>query len=79
MWLKLCKGHVLHRYCDEEGVSMTPLIDVTCRVRYSSIDTGNPSNAETTFVQRQGCKIFENHLNPVILVFIGKLSLIALR
>ena len=27
----------------------------------------------------QGCKIFENHLNPVILVFIGKLSLRALR
>ena len=31
----------------------------------------NPSNAEATFVQI----IFENHLNPVMLVFIGKLLL----
>ena len=58
---------------------MTPHIDVTCRVRYSSIDSVNLSNAETTYVQMQGCKIFEHHLNHVILVFIGKLSLIALR
>ena len=27
----------------------------------------------------QGCKVFENHLNPVMLVLIGKLSLSTLR
>ena len=32
--------------------------------------TLNPSNAETTFVQRQGRKDFKNHLNPVMLVFV---------
>ena len=31
----------------------------------------NPSNAEATFVQSTGMQIFfENHLNPVMLVFI---------
>ena len=36
----------------------------------------NPSNAEATIVPKhKDPKIFENHLNPVILVFIGKLSL----
>ena len=37
----------------------------------------NPSNTEATFVQSR--KIFEIHLNPVILVLIGKLSLTSLR
>ena len=32
-----------------------------------------PSNAEATFVQI--ARIFENHLNPVMLILIGKLSL----
>ena len=32
----------------------------------------NPSNAKAS-------KIFENHLNPVMLVFMGKLSLSTLR
>ena len=33
----------------------------------------NPSNAEATFVQStiKEAKIFENHLNPALLVFIG--------
>ena len=32
----------------------------------------NPSNAEATFVQKHNDKnISENHLNPVMLVFIG--------
>ena len=32
----------------------------------------NPSNDEATFVQRtRKEKIFENHLNPVMLIFIG--------
>ena len=36
----------------------------------------NPYNAEATFVQsrRIDAKIFENHWNPIILVFIGKFS-----
>ena len=37
----------------------------------------NPSNAEATFIQ--STRIFENHLNPVMLVFIGKLLLSTLR
>ena len=32
----------------------------------------NPSNAEATFVQPQGRKDFENHLNTVVLAFIKK-------
>ena len=36
----------------------------------------NPFHAEATYVQREkNVKTFENHLNPVFLVFIGKLSL----
>ena len=36
----------------------------------------NPSNAEVPFVKKhKDAKIFENYLNPVMLVFIGKLSL----
>ena len=32
----------------------------------------NPSNAEATFVQsKRTQRVFENHLNPVMLVFIG--------
>ena len=35
----------------------------------------NPPNAEATFVQSTGMqRFFENHLNPVMLVFIGELS-----
>ena len=34
---------------------------------------------EATFVHAYGCKIFETHLNPVMLVFIGKLLLSTLR
>ena len=47
--------------------------------RYLSYKPGNnPTNAEATFVL--SAKIFENHLNPVMLVFIGKqLSLTTLR
>ena len=37
----------------------------------------NPSNAKATLVQSK--EIFENHLNPVVLVFIGKLLLSTLR
>ena len=33
-----------------------------------------PSNAEATFAHKNA-KIFENHLNPVMCVFIGQLSL----
>ena len=40
----------------------------------SSVDTGaaiNPSNAEDTFIQSMMMqRFFENHLNPVMLVFI---------
>ena len=41
----------------------------------------NPSNAEATLIRpkHQNANIFENHLNPVMLVFIGKLSLSTLR
>ena len=40
----------------------------------------NPSNAKATFIQSTRMqKIFEIHLNPVMLVFIGKLSLSTLR
>ena len=31
----------------------------------------NPPNAEATFIQKKDAKIFEKHLNPVMLVFIG--------
>ena len=31
----------------------------------------NPSNAEATFVKFKDANVFENHSNPVILVFIG--------
>ena len=31
----------------------------------------NPSNADATFIQSTDEKDFENHLNPVVLVFIG--------
>ena len=32
----------------------------------------NPSNAEATFIPKhKDAKIFENYLNPVMLVFIG--------
>ena len=43
----------------------------------SNVTLITPSNSEATFVQ--GPKIFENHLNPVMLVFIGKLSLSTVR
>ena len=40
----------------------------------------NPSNAEGTYAQRTKTQRFcENHLNPIMLVFIGKLSLSTLR
>ena len=41
----------------------------------------NPSNAEAIYFRpkHNDAKIFENHLNPVMLVFIGKLSLGTLR
>ena len=41
----------------------------------------NTSNAEATFVQStfKDAKIFDNHPNPVILIFIRKLSLSTLR
>ena len=40
----------------------------------------NPSDAEVSFVQCiKKAKHYENHLNPVMLVFIGKLSLSTLR
>ena len=39
----------------------------------------NPSNAETIFDQDKGAKIFINHLNPAMLIFIGKLCPSALR
>ena len=40
----------------------------------------NPSNAKATFVQSTRTQRFlENHLNPVLLVFIGKLLLSTLR
>ena len=42
--------------------------------------TSNPYNAEATFDQSTRTQqIFENHLNPVILVSIGKLSFSTLR
>ena len=41
---------------------------------------GNPSNASGYFCPKhKDEKIFENHLNPVMLVFIGKLSPSTLR
>ena len=40
---------------------------------------GNPSNAEATFFQSIMTLPFENHLNPVVLVLIEKLSLSTLR
>ena len=40
----------------------------------------NPSNAKATFIQSTMTqKKIENHLNPVMLVFIGKLSLSTVR
>ena len=42
---------------------------------YKSRSSINPSNAEAIFVQRRkDAKISENHLNPVMLAFIGNLS-----
>ena len=42
----------------------------TCLMGSSEV-TLNPSNAETNFNQSKKRKISENHLNPVMLVFIG--------
>ena len=39
----------------------------------------NPSNAEATFVQSTWTKSFFENLNPIMLVFIWKLSMSALR
>ena len=40
----------------------------------------NPSNAKATFVQSTRMQRFlKKHLNPVMLVFIGKLSLSSIR
>ena len=40
-------------------------------VQWSRMETPNPSNAEATFIKKhKDPKIFENHLNPVMLVFI---------
>ena len=39
----------------------------------------NPYNAEGTFAQSKKAKIFEKHLNHVMLVLIGKLSLSTFR
>ena len=40
----------------------------------------NPFHAEATFVHRRKMqKTFENHPNPVMLVFIGKISASTLR
>ena len=36
----------------------------------------NPSNAEAYFFSKHNdAKIFEHHLNPIMLIFIGELSL----
>ena len=48
-----------------------PIIDVQC------LHVFNASDAEATLVQ--STKIFENHLNPAMLVFIRQLSLSTLR
>ena len=48
-------------------------------LRYRN-STFNPFNAETTFVYgTKNSKYLENHLNPVMLVFIGKLLLSTFR
>ena len=49
-------------------------INLVCTVGCLNIPY-NPSNAEATFIQTKVLNISENHLNPVMLVFIGKLSL----
>ena len=53
------------------------LVCATCKELMKCFDFNplllNPSNAEGTFVQ--DVNTFENHLNPVMLVFTGKLSL----
>ena len=47
---------------------------------YNNDDDISPSNAEATFIQSTRTqRFFENSLNLVLLVFIGKLSLRALR
>ena len=49
-------------------------------VCYWSKDLLNPSNAEATFGPKYtDAKSFENHLIPIMLVFMGKLSLSTLR
>ena len=46
----------------------------------SQTELGLILNPDATFVRKhKEAKIFENHLNPVMLVFIGKLSLSTLR
>ena len=49
----------------------------SCAMDESSLSIGRFFNAETTFIQRGGRNL--NHLNPVMLVFIGKLLLCTLR
>ena len=52
--------------------------DITRKAPCSAQTHLNPSNAKATFVQST-MQIFENHLNPVTLVFIGKLWLSTVR
>ena len=57
---------------------VTLMGDVICEA-VSRPPTFNPSNALGFFrPKHKNAKIFENHSNPVMLVFIGKLSLSAL-
>ena len=57
-------------------MQMLVLRQMKTRARYLL----NRSNAEVPFVKKHmDAKIFENLLNPVMLVFIGKLSLSTIR
>ena len=43
------------------------------------IDNGTPMSLQLTHLKHKDAKIFGNHLNTVMLVFIGKLSLSTLK
>ena len=62
---------------NQEGVSPQAMVYIPKRAHRGWLI--NSSNAETTLSKPKDAKIFENHLNPVMLVFIGKLSRSTLR
>ena len=90
---KECKKHCIRRLLSEGQSAFNPLdtfpvaVDMLYSLSVLGCGSGpiltsilKPSNASGYFHPKYNhAKIFENHLNPVMLVFTGQLSLSTLR